>query len=177
MKVETFDDVKKIMGQIVTVHAELKRKKTYMEREGSRFKATMVSWEREKLKEPRAGWVTGRRALQEGELKGGYYDGQGYLEQNDIVLALQVVYWPTLNPVHVPYDGINMGGEPIAPGWVAWKQEWKDELSEIMKVEMKNWPRDERGRWIGWRDMTDDQKREYEKKRYGYIITPALKEE
>lgn len=89
-----------------------------------------------------------------------------------VTRCVLVAFWPTQKPVHVPLDGYlalakgrryldrewirksQKGALRTAPdpypdsgGW-AKHPEWRKELSDIMKEDMKDWPRDERGRWL-----------------------------
>lgn len=94
--------------------------------------------------------------------------------------CLLVAFWPTEKPVHVPLDGyvrVSRGGRYIDPEWIrkgpqnrchiapepyamagGWhgNPDWREKNAEFMKDEMKDWPRDEKGRW---RKKSADQAR------------------
>jgi len=84
--------------------------------------------------------------------------------------CLLVAFWPTEKPVHVPLDGyvrVSRGGRCIDPEWIrkgpqnrchmapepyttagGWhKETYKLHARAFMIDEMKDWPRDEKGRW------------------------------
>jgi len=88
------------------------------------------------------------------------------------VPCVLVAFWPTEKPVHVPMDGYTLLAKgrryldrecirkskqgalktapepyPNAGGWHE-HPEWRKEMSEIMKNEIKDRPRDKKGRWV-----------------------------
>jgi len=82
-----------------------------------------------------------------------------------------VAFWPTEKPVHVPLDGytkLAKGLHYLDREWIrkgmhgalrtapdpyttagGWHEnpDWRKKNADFMQEEMKNWPRDERGRW------------------------------
>jgi hypothetical protein len=103
---------------------------------------------------------------------GGYHEPEpDEWRTTGVKKCLLVAFWPTEKPVHVPVDGyvrVSRGGRYIDPEWIrkgpqnrchmapepyttsgGWKKnpDWREKNAEFMKGEMKDWPRDEKGRW------------------------------
>jgi hypothetical protein len=130
-----------LMGRVVTVTHELERSS-----DGPWYRdGTRRYWKTIEV-EPQAGWVAGFRTLQNGTYCGPGSDAP-YLRNTESVPCILVTYWPTRNPVKVPLDGFEPGGEPCYPTSDFWDTEWGTELREALSEESKSWPRDERGRW------------------------------
>ena len=136
-----------LMGQIVTVTKEYKRKHIYPKTASSRYGGHERKWEVFSMSIPRAGWVIGIRSLMNGDyVAGGGFDEDydpPYLQVRDTVRCLLVSYWPTMKPVRVPLDGWKLGGAPMPPVY-----SWTERDRGILRNEMKNVKRDERGRWL-----------------------------
>lgn len=146
-------DRQEMMGKIVTVTHQLVRKSNGYSR----------WWESESLEEPRPGWVTGFRTLQNGtvsvEREYGYREyEQRYWNCHNTTPAILVTFWPTLNPIHVPLDGVVIGGNPqpypTLPDFDV------KPFGELMREEMEYWPRDNKGRWLAAKDITQEQWKE-----------------
>lgn len=134
-----------LMGQVVTVTAELVRKSDGPWLESG----SMRSWVPKSI-EPRAGWVVGFRSLQNGKYSAGgasYYGEPPHLYRITSVPCVLVAYWPTYNPVKVPLDGFEMGGKPHYTKAYFWDTELGKELRQDLSKDSKRWPRDEKGRW------------------------------
>jgi hypothetical protein len=122
-----------LMGKLVVVSKVLDRKY------GNDRKRSWV----EKDIKPRTGWVVGIRWKQNGEYQSGSHygglDEYGYdpplLKQEGNVPALAVVFWPTENPVYVPFDGYAVadgrGVEPPHPPMYKWSERDKEEMRKI----------------------------------------------
>lgn len=138
-----------LMGEVVTVYKELYKVRQFNgDTQQTKHQARDV--------EPRAGWVTGYRTLQEGITLDHYnrYTDSRTFKVTGTVQCLLVVYWPTMNPVRVPLDGYELGGEPESPS-----VEWKEEYKEDQRKYVQNWPRNEKGQWIPHAEMTEEQEK------------------
>lgn len=137
-----------LMGKVVTVRQTYQRRSDPQDMDE-------ISWVAEDLPEPRAGWVVGKTSLQNGRYFPGHtygdYDEEDYdppyLHVKSITHALKVAWWPNLKPVFVPFDAIEIGGWPDRRE-LKWDQQWKD----VQREEVKNWPRDAKGRWTKCND-------------------------
>lgn len=102
----------------------------------------------------RVGWIVGFRTIYDGyrdfEDEWGYYWQP--LDHHD---AVQVAFWPTHNPIYVPWDGIEPAREDEEPVAVLDQQRL-----DMLRVDATAWPRDEKGRWIAWDEATPQQKEE-----------------
>ena len=141
----------RLMGKTVLVTHLLERNET--EEDGKH----KVFWVSKQSLEQRAGWIVGVRFLQEGIYNASNtdYDGEvepAYLEVTRIVPAIQVSYWPTMKPVNVPLDGYIEGEvHPRSPSewsWIRTGEEERNNVKDSLRDEMKDWPRDEKGRWL-----------------------------
>lgn len=137
------------MGEIVTVHWELERTwPQYPGLEDEDFDpskpAGWRTWKPVERAKPRAGWVVGMRRLQSGFRRqlAGFDEAPEWRQVGGTIPCILVVYWPTMRPVPVPLDGFGPGGEPEAPAY-----QWTTQDRENMRDCMRDFPRDERGRF------------------------------
>jgi len=131
-----------LMGEVVTVTQEFKR-----ESDGPWYKpGTRRFWEAKDV-DPRAGWVTGFRTLQNGTLQTNGFEGPTYLTSIETVSCVLVAYWPTYEPVNVPLDGFKVGGEPYHNSEEYWNTPEGERGREWLRLDAEHWPRDEKGRW------------------------------
>lgn len=136
------------MGAVVTVYQVLERR--HRGYGGTSDRKPASTWEVALIK-PRAGWVTGYRWLQNGRTvyAGDPEDGYGrsWEETGPRTPAVMVAFWHDRNPVPVPLDSWEFGGEPV-----------DDKMSEsdrkFYASSMRNLfathplPRDARGRFV-----------------------------
>lgn len=127
-----------LMGAIVIVREVYKRRNRF---DGER------SWE-ETEAEDRPGWVVGERWLQDGVVHYNGYDAPPEWKPNGTTHhCLLVSYWPTLRPVRVPMWGYLLADEtqyPYPPVQPVYNEEWRTFQRDMMR----DWPRDEKGRWV-----------------------------
>ena len=149
----------KLMGELVVVSWVLERQ---IGHDSSR-RIQKAYWRPRKLKKVRTGWIIGFRHVQEGYTEPGSDGGYGIdgliegippeWKTERVIPCVLVAFWPTEKPKYVPMDGFSQAddGAPdpyaLSGGW-AENPEWRKELSKFMKAEMKNWPRDKKGRWV-----------------------------
>ena len=136
-----------LMGKIVTVTKILARQEP-----GNR--RTWISIETSR---GRAGWVVGFRTLQNGTVKDKEDYGR-YLAVSSTVSCVLVAYWHNLKPIQIPFDGYRLGGKPYAVRRYSYEASMLKAISEDMRAVMKGWPRNKRGHWLKWDDMTTEQK-------------------
>ena len=150
-------DAAKMMGQLVVVTKVLYR-------EHAELKRYWIARDRE----PRTGWFTGVRWLQNGYIEPGCsYGGSSmfgyepveyappYMKETDprTVCAL-VTFWPNENPKKVPLDNIRdwVDGDPepfSTSGYGETDREaWIESNRKIMKAEAHNLKRDAKGRFV-----------------------------
>lgn len=94
----------------------------------------------------RPGWVVGERWLQDGHSSYDYEYGNVWTSKGQRHHCLLVVYWPTMKPVKVPDDGYRVVAECIRP--FPNTDTWPLAARESLRIEMADWPRDEKGRWV-----------------------------
>lgn len=138
-----------LMGQYVEVKAYLKPAKKFSAR----------SHEPKVLKEPRVGMVVGYRTVYDGRIHPGSNQigysmdadyAPPYFVVTGTIEVLLVCFWPRYKPVLVkkeditviwaPYGGVTAMLHPTV-------STWSDDSKKYMREEMKNFPRDEKGRW------------------------------
>jgi len=136
-----------LMGKIVTVTKILARQEP-----GNRR-----AWISIETSGGRAGWVVGFRTLQNGTVKDSG-DWMRYLEISSTVPCVLVAYWHNLRPIQIPFDGYRLGGKPYAVRRYSYEASMLKAISEDMRAVMKGWPRNKRGHWLKWDDMTTEQK-------------------
>jgi len=146
-----------LMGKQIVVHQELRREQT---RDGSGYNTSY--WNTKDIK-PRTGWIVGIRWVLEGYTVPGSrsfsmyeeYD-EPYFVETGRVKCLLVSFWATETPVHVPVNGFNAPErfsfipEPYCSS--APSVEERQQMSEFMKEEVKNIPRDKKGRFASYED-------------------------
>jgi hypothetical protein len=93
----------------------------------------------------RPGWVVGERWIQNGATKWYGSDDPPVWHVESCIHVLLVAYWPTMKPVYVPFDGCQPASLTVQP--YAARCAWSERDREVMRNEMKGWPRDEKGRW------------------------------
>lgn len=131
-----------LMGKVVLVHQVFKR--SYEGLGGPEYR----TWKPVQA-QSRPGWVVGERWLQ---------DGHAFFDSAEVgvswrrklghsVHCLLVTYWPTMKPVKVPLDGFKLAPETTKP-YPPVDGSWTEENRKSLREEMKDWPRDERGRWL-----------------------------
>jgi hypothetical protein len=60
-----------------------------------------------------------------------------------------VAYWPTYNPVKVPLDGFELGGQPKNTTGLWWEtSRYAEQHRKWLREDAESWPRDEKGRWV-----------------------------
>jgi hypothetical protein len=95
----------------------------------------------------RPGWIVGERWIQNGATEWSYGgDDPPVWRVKNCVHVLLVTYWPTLKPVHVPFDGYRPAPLTVQP--YPTKYRWSERDKDVMRNEMKDWPRDEKGKWV-----------------------------
>ncbi len=133
-----------LMGKIVTVSWTLKRNSDYGPG------GVVKKWENVFHKAPRAGWIVGFRTIYSGKSAFiGPDEGYEWLIEKSHVCML-VTYWPSMKPIFVPlnYDGAyKLGGKPALLNYEHGGT-WREEDKKHLREEMKDWPRDKKGRWI-----------------------------
>jgi len=97
--------------------------------------------------EGRPGWVVGERWLHDGVADYDPEHGFAWTSRGVSHHCLLVVYWPTMNPVQVPPDGYRLAPETVKP-YRPVQSQWSDSDRERLSADMRNWPRDEKGRWV-----------------------------
>lgn len=127
-------DMLALMGKVVTFNSVLNA--CYDDRYERR------EYEVTSLRNPVAGWVVGFKWLREGVVTRYFEDGSNFRTTKSIP-AVVISPWPTKKHVLVPLDSFELGGEPVPP-----KRTWSERDKEIMRVEMKTWPRDAKGKWV-----------------------------
>jgi hypothetical protein len=138
------------MGKKVVVNKMLKREKDHVKSTQYTHR-TRARWLEHEIC-PRTGWIMGFRNVQDGFILAGHDSAE--FKVTDTHRCALVVFWPMQRPVHVPMDGYRLAeeGDP-APyttesGWRAESETYKRQLADLMRDERKNWPRDERGKWV-----------------------------
>lgn len=135
------------MGEIVEVHAVCKGMKDF------RDNVEYRKLKRLALQEPRAGWVMGYRDLQKGKINRHIYEEPEFVPMSR-VRVVEVVFWPTMNPVHVHpmdlvYPTILEPETSEARSMRRWKEQWPaqyEEWCKQMREHMESMPRDDQGR-------------------------------
>lgn len=96
-----------------------------------------------RLSSPRDGWVVGLKYKREGKIFDNLYKHTQFVVTRTVPV-LQVVYWPSYNPVDVPLDGYNLidDGHPYCN-----KRTWTDNEKHNLRCVMEDQPRDKHGRW------------------------------
>jgi hypothetical protein len=145
-----------LMGKIVTVNAMYERIELYdgLEFPAKNYINSKIIERKWKIIEinPRAGWVTGYRYLQEGIYRperttsSRSYDADyepPYLEISNIIRCLLVSFFPTYNPVKVPINSVWFpGGTPKSTQY-----KWTEQEKQQFSKESKLFPRDKYGRF------------------------------
>ena len=140
-----------LMGQKVVVNKLLIRDEDFIKSKAAFPSKRRIRWlEHETC--PRTGWIMGFRTVQDGFIIPDEFGN--IFKITDTHRCAKVVFWPLENPVHVPLDGYKIADEnapkpyPTCGGWRDGNADThKAELSNIMRDERKDWPRDEKGRW------------------------------
>lgn len=138
--------IQDLMGKVVLVDRVYKRthpaSDPLSERSGEYKKVWQVVGA-----QGRPGWIVGERWIQSGATEwsmGG--DDPPTWREDERVHVLLVTYWPTMKPVRVPFDGYRFARPTVRPYPTRYK--WTEWDKEIVRKDMKNWPRDEKGRWV-----------------------------
>jgi hypothetical protein len=109
---------------------------------------------------PLVGRITGAKYIPLGIYEKGYGDSNGYgyvdnytppwLSVTSTVFVYTVKFGLLNKDVYVLPTGIlsNFNDKELPLKYCPTDDETKKRASEIMKEEMKNWPRDEKGRWL-----------------------------
>ena len=128
-----------LMGQVVLVD------KVYRRDAERVMRGTRKTW-RVADADGRPGWVVGERWLHDGVAD---YDPEygSWTSKGGSHHCLLVVYWPTMKPVQVPPDGYRLAPETVKP-YRPVQSQWSDSDRERLSADMRNWPRDEKGRWV-----------------------------
>ena len=144
---EVLEERYPLMGQVITVYEQYVRRRMGHER----------TWIPQKLQHPRAGWVVRYTKIQNGL----YYPESPYCQAGLTsivsVPCLMVTWWPRhKESVRVPLltGAYVVGGVPMSDSRFYLDvvcPESRADLADIMREEMKNWPRDEKGRWRKYR--------------------------
>lgn len=130
---ETMSMKYSIMGKIVLVKQVFRRQ----------YEANKRWWAPEDI-QPRAGWVVGVRSLQKGRRVDCGGGSAWEPDAGPATRCLLVTYWPTMNPVKVPFDGCEDTCEkPYSPS-----TNWSNEARIALRNEMADWPRNKKGRWV-----------------------------
>lgn len=142
-------DVSELMGKIILVDHVLHRQ--FMMDHGNSTEKTWVRM----AAEGRPGWVVGERWLQQGSSCWGYGGSSPtWREEGKRIHCLLVCYWPPMKPVFVAFNDDAdwpLDNYRIAPATTKpYRTElpWMSKHREMMRDEMKDWPRDARGRWV-----------------------------
>ena len=97
---------------------------------------------------PRHGWVVGVTWLRTGVTIRGYYDEPNtFEERGPRRLAYLVCPWPTVTPFKVPPENVKLIDPSEFLPYFHTDTE-REFMSRDMKKVMKDFPRDEKGRWI-----------------------------
>ena len=133
-----------LMGKKVIVSSVWNRRNTG--RHSDHTKRGLVRWEKKEVKS-RAGWIVGFTYLQTGRVVYGYggEDPTIFKQTDKPVLAVKVVYWPTMKPVFAPLDGCSLddNAEPYFDSY-----RWTDRDRELMSKDVKMYAkRDDKGRF------------------------------
>lgn len=136
-------DVAKLMGKRALVYAKVRRVTESLQR----------SWEKEDLEEPRSGWITGIRWVQVGTYNPGLgHYGEDYeppyLAVEKVFPVLLVTFWPNMRPVKVPMGSFKVQEDDEGPRPYSKQGKYNEQYREALSKEMKEWPRDEKGRWV-----------------------------
>jgi len=140
-------DVAKLMGKRALVYATVHKVTENLQR----------TWEKKELSEPRSGWITGIRWVQVGTYNpgSGHYgnmDWEDYdppsLEVKKVFPVLLVTFWPNMRPVKVPMGSFRVQDDSEDPQPYHKKAKWTDQQRKGMQQEAREWPRDEKGRWL-----------------------------
>jgi len=136
-----------LMGKLVVVTKELRR--VCMGRE-----VDWVTTDRER----RTGWVMGMRRVQVGTYSpasttpdnwfGGEEYEPAYLEQRSNIPCLLVVFWATMRPVYVPFDGFREATKLDKPPQLPRGAPMPEKDRQWLREYMADAPRDERGRFV-----------------------------
>jgi hypothetical protein len=138
-----------LMGQYVKVKAYLKPAKKFSAREHM----SVI------LEHPRIGMVVGYRTVYDGKIhpgsnQSGYSLDPDYsppwFEVTGTIEVLLVCFWPRYKPVYgkkedimilwAPHGGVTSMLHPTT-------YKWSDKDKDYLREEIKNMPRDEKGRW------------------------------
>lgn len=132
------------MGQQALVYAEMVREKSY-------DTVRRITWEEQKLKEPRVGWIVGVRWYREGKvINEGYEEGFLFHPKGKAFPLWLVSWWPTEKPVKVrPWDLVPLkklegAGEEVAAKPYPSRRAWVEEAREWAKTAK----RDKKGRFV-----------------------------
>ena len=134
-----------LMGQIATVHKRYERTKTSAGGGGEK-----VDWVATKVTRPWTGWIIGFRNLQVGKLEI-YYGEEAVFTPSGVRKCVLVAPWPTMKGIPVPLDGFELGGVPMSPSAreaANWSRKTRERIATIMRKEMADRKRDEKGRWL-----------------------------
>lgn len=147
-------DLIKLMGKKVTVYKILCKKNKLTNSHYNSYYTKESTWEEHELDNPITGWFIGFRYVHNGKTRFDYNEGHIFEHSKSIPVIL-VTEWITKNPLKVPLDGYvyNEDENPLimSPSRRSWEEnsdQYKKEIIHLMKSEMKNHPRDEKGRWI-----------------------------
>lgn len=142
-----------LIGRYVEVQSVLNRKNKSSGIAGECLKV----YEQTKMSEPRIGIIVGFATLTGGIVvhKYGTDVPPTYIVKNRYP-ALRVVFWPTRAPVYVSLDMaiLAVAGKPVSDS-MYWDivhrshapQSYSETVAKVMQDEMKDWPRDSKGRW------------------------------
>lgn len=113
----TYNDMLHMMGKIAFVHAHIEPG-YYSDNPRGLYPTYKRELKRRARKEPRPGWVTGFRMLQEGVYHRGDSEDPPYLSFTGNKRVALVAYWPNRKPVYVAMDDLemNQSGIPYPKG-------------------------------------------------------------
>jgi len=129
-----------LMGKTVLVDKIVKRSSHY---DGTSRNIKVVYAEQKIT--PRTGWLTGVRWYRGGDVKDYYGDGREWHPSGKAIPHYLVVFWPTQNPVKVPFDGLVPWNEGDPEPWDG---TWDAEERRSMSLCAIDYERDEKGRFI-----------------------------
>ena len=140
MKVRTF--IKKYMGRQVRFTRKLVRRS---ERDAqNRLIWYWAEMPLDDHTDASVGWAVGLRWLPRGHVVD--YDfndgGRQFRSCGRAIPAVLVATYPTVNPIPIPLDNIEVLDEPVEIR--LWPKRFRVEMAK----DSKEWPRDERGRWV-----------------------------
>lgn len=98
--------------------------------------------------DPRGGWFIGLKYIRNGVIERDYDYGHIFITKSVVVAAL-IAFWPLEKPVAVPFDGFEFDSsvEPYC-SFGCGSGKYRSKNLDAMKRGVKNWPRDNKGRWI-----------------------------